>query len=367
MAPRFRINGRWAVLLMLAVVTLVASCAAGSGQAPPRPLASIPPAPPVAAPTGVREIHLAGGCFWGVEAYVERIAGVVDAVSGYANGSTENPSYEDVVHRGTGHAETVRVRYDTARLSLDELLLYYVRIIDPTSLNRQGPDAGPQYRTGIYWVDEADRAVAEYRMAQVQKTLSDPVVVEVKPLENYSEAEEYHQDYLTKNPGGYCHIDLSLADTPVVRVADHPRPADADLRETLTDEQYRVTQEGDTEQPFTNEYVDTTEPGIYVDVVTGEPLFSSVDKFHSGTGWPSFTRPVVDHVVTYHPDAYPVPSGSEVRSRSGDSHLGHVFTDGPADRGGLRYCINSAALRFVPLDRMGESGYGLLVKLAGLG
>lgn len=320
----------------------------------------------MAAPTGIEEIHLAGGCFWGVEAYLERIDGVVDVVSGYANGTTTNPTYDDVI-RGSGHAETVRVRYDTARLSLDELLIAFVRIIDPTSLNRQGPDAGVQYRTGVYWSDEADEAVARYRLAQVQKAHTDPVVVEVARLEHFVEAEEYHQDYLAKNPGGYCHVDLSLAEEPLIRVADHPRPPEGELRERLTDEQYRVTQEADTERPFTNAYVDTTEPGLYVDVVTGEPLFSSVNKFHSGSGWPSFTRPLVDYVVTWHPDGWPQPSGAEVRSRSGDSHLGHVFTDGPPTEGGLRYCINSAALRFVPLDRLAAEGYGDLVGLAGLG
>lgn len=364
-APRFRTNGPWAVLLGLALTMLLASCAAP--RVPPAPVASIPTPPPAAAPAGVREIHLAGGCFWGVEAYLERIDGVVDAVAGYANGATATPSYEDVVFRATWHAETVRVRYDSARLSLDELLVAYLRIIDPTSLNRQGPDAGTQYRTGIYWVDEADQAVAEYRLAQLQKTLSAPVVVEVEPLEGFTEAEEEHQDYLRKNPGGYCHIDLALADVPLIRVADHPRLSEDELLDRLTREQYRVTQEDETERPFANEYVDTTEPGLYVDVATGEPLFSSADKFHSGTGWPSFTRPVVDYVVTYEPDGSPVPSGAEVRSRSGDSHLGHVFTDGPADRGGLRYCINSAALRFIPLDQLAAEGYGHLVQLAGLG
>lgn len=310
-------------------------------------------------PAAVREIYLAGGCFWGVEAYMSRIDGVLDAVSGYANGNTDDPTYEGLA--ASGHAETVRVRYDPGQISLDEVLIYFFRIIDPTSLNRQGPDVGAQYRTGIYYADAADRAVIEHRIEEVQKGYDAPVVVEVEPLEQFSEAEEYHQDYLEKNPLGYCHIDLSLADDPVIRVSDYPRPGANEIRGMLTDEQYRVTQEGATEAPFTNRYDGLFEPGIYVDVVTGEPLFSSRDKFASGSGWPSFTRPIADYVVTYHTDTSHGTVRTEVRSRAADSHLGHVFEDGPADRGGLRYCINSAALRFVHRDNMEAAGYGELL------
>lgn len=359
---------RW--VPVLAAALLVGGC--GTTAEPPGgapSAAASPDASPIAAsadlPAGLREIHLAGGCFWGVEAYMERIDGVVDAVSGYANGTTEDPSYEDL-HRGSGHAETVRVWYDPERLTLDDLLLYHLRIIDPTSVDRQGPDVGEQYRTGVYWTDEADREIAEYRLAQVQEEVEEPVVVEVEPLLQFFPAEEYHQDYLARNPGGYCHIDLSLAEEPLIRAADHPKPPEDELRERLTDLQFRVTQEDRTEPAFDNPYDGLFEPGIYADVVTGEPLFSSRDKFHSGTGWPSFTRPLVPYVVTHHPDSSPPPSGAEVRSRAGDSHLGHVFRDGPADDGGLRYCINSAALRFIPLENMEREGYGDVVELAGL-
>ncbi|HHW84258.1 MAG TPA: peptide-methionine (S)-S-oxide reductase MsrA [Actinomycetales bacterium] len=341
--------------------------AGASPTAGPTLLPTAPPVRPAEGASEVREVYLAGGCFWGVEAYLQRIEGVTETEVGYANGTTDNPTYEDVLYRDTGHAETVKVRYDAARLTLDELLIYFLRAIDPTSLNRQGPDVGTQYRTGIYVTEPADVTVAEYRLGQLQKTQGDPVVVEVGELENFTRAEDYHQDYLEKNPTGYCHVDLDLVEGPVIRVADHPRPPAQELRERLTEVQYAVTQEGDTEAPFTNEYVDTEEAGIYVDIVTGEPLFSSAHKFDSGTGWPSFTQPIADYVVTYHPDALEVPNGSEVRSRSGDSHLGHVFRDGPVDEGGLRYCMNSAALRFVPLEEMDSAGYGDLVALAGLG
>lgn len=328
---------------------------------------AFPSAPPVQEPSGIREVYLAGGCFWGVEAYVGLIDGVTETEVGYANGTTTDPTYEDVVTGETGHAETVRVAYDSARITLDELLIYYLRIVDPTLLNQQGPDIGTQYRTGIYVTDSEGLAVAQHRLAQLQKTLTDPVVIEAQLLDSFTPAEDYHQDYLDKNPGGYCHVNLADAEGPVLRVSDYPRPSDDELSAILTPEQYAVTIDGETEDPFTNEYVDNQEPGIYVDVVTGEPLFSSADKFDSGSGWPSFTRPIADYLVTYTPDGVEVPSGAEVRSRSGDIHLGHVFPDGPEDAGGLRYCVNSAALRFVPLEEMAAAGYADVVELAGLG
>lgn len=356
-----------AVVAMLAWVLVLSAC-----QASPSPGSSSSnlavgdgASPEPVDSAGVREIYLAGGCFWGLEAYMSRIDGIVDAVSGYANGDTENPTYEDVSHRNSGHAETVQVRYDTGWISLDEVLLYFFRIIDPTSVNRQGPDVGTQYRSGIYYVDPADRAVIDQRIEEVQKEYEQPVVVEVEPLEQFFAAEEYHQDYLEKNPTGYCHLDLSLADEPVIRVSDYPKPPADQIRGMLTDEQYRVTQEHATESPFTNPYDEQFEPGIYVDIVTGEPLFSSRDKYDSGSGWPSFTRPIADYVVTYHTDTGHGTVRTEVRSRAGDSHLGHVFDDGPADQGGLRYCINSAALRFVSQDDMEAEGYGELLGWAG--
>lgn len=355
--------------LALAVTLLLGGCASEpSPSSPPvAPDVSSPSASPLAPssdlPPGLREIHLAGGCFWGVEAYLERLEGVADAVSGYANGNTENPSYEDL-HRGSGHAETVRAWYDPEVLTLDDLLLYYPRIIDPTSVDRQGPDSGEQYRTGVYWTDPADRAVIEYRLARVQEEYAEPVAVEVEPLEQFFLAEDHHQDYLANNPGGYCHIDLTLAEEPLIRAADFPRPGEEEIRDRLTELQYRVTQEGGTEPASDNPYDGLFEPGIYVDVVTGEPLFSSRDKFRAGSGWPSFTQPLVPYVITLHPEGE--RSGAEVRSRAGDSHLGHVFEDGPSDRGGLRYCINSAALRFVPEAELEAAGYAGLRELAGL-
>lgn len=307
-----------------------------------------------------REIYLAGGCFWGLEAFFERIPGVLEAESGYANGRTVNPTYEAVV-RGSGHAETVKVVYDESEISLPALLAHYFRVVDVTSLNRQGNDRGVQYRSGIYFVDAKDEPVIAQQVAQEQKRWDVPLAVEVKPLENYAPAEQYHQDFLRKHPDGYCHIDLSKAEELIVDAAKYRKPSEAEVRQRLSREAYAVTQQAATERAFSNEYWDFFEPGLYVDVVSGEPLFASSDKYPSSCGWPSFVRPIVPEVVQYFRDRSYGMERVEVRARVSEAHLGHVFDDGPVDRGGLRYCINSAALRFVPLEKMQEAGYGELV------
>ncbi len=318
--------------------------------------------PAASANAAVKEIYYAGGCFWGVEEYFSRIPGVLDAEVGYANGHTENPTYEQVCSKNTGYAETVRVRYDPEAVSIRTLTEQFFKVIDPTSVNRQGNDVGSQYRTGIYYVDPADRSVAEAVMREVQKNYSRPLAVELTPLTRYYRAEEYHQDYLKKNPNGYCHINFdSLKDLPKAAPAAEPRyakPSDEELRRKLTPEQYSVTQQAGTERAFTGEYWDHKAAGIYVDIVTGEPLFSSADKYDSGCGWPSFTKPITPPAVTERSDNSYGMRRIEVRSKSGDSHLGHVFDDGPRDKGGLRYCINSASLRFIPYENMDKEGYG---------
>ena len=306
------------------------------------------------------EIYLAGGCFWGVEAYMERIYGVYEVTSGYANGTTFDPTYEEVVTGETGYAETVHVTYDSTKVDLATLLLYYFKVIDPTSVNKQGNDVGSQYRTGIYYLDEEDLKVVQAVIDEEQKKYSKPFVVEVLPLDNYTLAEEYHQDYLANNPNGYCHIDLTIAENSVIDPNMYVKPDDATLKSMLTDEQYQVTQKNNTERAFSNTYWDFFEPGIYVDVATGEPLFSSKDKYDSACGWPSFTKPIVAEVVTYHEDSSFNMVRVEVRSRSGDSHLGHVFEDGPKDKGGLRFCINSESIKFIALEEMEAMGYGYL-------
>ena len=307
----------------------------------------------------IREIYLAGGCFWGMEAYMERIHGVKDAISGYANGNTEKTSYQMI--GVTDHAETVKVTYDANQISLDKLLQYYFRVIDPTSINKQGNDRGRQYRTGIYYQNEQDKAVIEAALKTLQSKYQEPIQIEVEPLKNYVEAEEYHQDYLKKNPNGYCHIDIKKADEPLIDDKKYPKPSDTELKQKLTALQYDVTQGKHTERSFSNEYWDNFAPGIYVDITTGEPLFSSKDKFESGCGWPSFTKPIAAEVAEYQKDNSFNMTRIEVLSRSGHAHLGHVFDDGPRDKGGLRYCINSASIKFIPLDEMEKQGYGDLI------
>ncbi|MGH2318715.1 peptide-methionine (R)-S-oxide reductase MsrB [Planococcus sp. SE5232] len=316
----------------------------------------------------LEDIWLAGGCFWGVEAYMARVFGVYDVTSGYANGNTENPTYEEVIRENTGHAETVHVRYDPERVELEKLLGHYFMIIDPTLLNQQGNDRGEQYRTGIYYENEADRAVIDNVVAAEKERYDDPIVTEVEALEHYYLAEEYHQDYLEKNPDGYCHVEFDTLEgqdieegAQLIDPALYPKPSDEELKAKLTDIQYEVTQEDATEPAFSNEYDGFYEPGIYVDITTGEPLFSSADKYDSETGWPSFTKPIDPAVVTEHDDGLLFMKRTEIRSRAGDSHLGHVFNDGPADKGGLRYCMNSAALLFITEAEMEAEGYGFLL------
>lgn len=311
------------------------------------------------------EIYLAGGCFWGTEKYIASIRGVQSTEVGYANGTTLNPSYEEVCSKNTGHVETVRVVYDPKIVPLDFLLELYYEAINPTSLNRQGGDFGTQYRTGIYYVDDDDRLVIERSIAKLQTRFNEPIAIEVKRLENFSPAEEYHQKYLDKNPTGYCHIGrdkIEKAAKALINPVDYPAPAPEELRNTLSEVQFDVTQGGATEPPFHNKYYKLYQPGIYVDITTGEPLFSSADKFESGCGWPSFTKPIDPNVVREKKDTSYRMLRTEVRSRVGNAHLGHVFNDGPRESGGLRYCINSASLRFVPKEDMEKEGYGYLLQ-----
>ena len=305
------------------------------------------------------EIYLAGGCFWGLEEYFSRIFGVLQTSVGYANGQVETTNYQLI--KETDHAETVQVVYDEKVVSLREILLYYFRVIDPLSVNQQGNDRGRQYRTGIYYLEEADLPTINTVVREQELLIGRKIAVEVEKLRHYILAEDYHQDYLKKNPGGYCHIDVRDAEKPLIDAANYEKPSQAVLRENLSEESYRVTQEAATEAPFSNAYDQTFEEGIYVDITTGEPLFFAKDKFASGCGWPSFSRPISKELIHYYQDLSHGMERIEVRSRSGNAHLGHVFTDGPQELGGLRYCINSASLRFIAKDKMEKAGYGYLL------
>ena len=311
------------------------------------------------------EICLAGGCFWGTEHFFKLIPGVTSTTVGYANSNCPDPSYREVCTGTTEAAEAVMIRFDSSRITLREIIDLYLHTIDPTSVNRQGNDIGSQYRTGIYYTDTAQLSVINEAVDEIRHGLDAPVAIEIAPLRNFYPAEEYHQDYLDKNPGGYCHIS---PDTMEIarrfarsRRKRYTRPSDEELSQRLTPLQFMVTRRNATEPPYRNEYNAEHRPGLYVDITTGQPLFLSTDKFDSRCGWPAFSRPVDDASVTELPDLSHGMNRIEVRSSDGDSHLGHVFPDGPADRGGLRYCINSAALRFIPLEDMEAEGYGDLI------
>ena len=283
-------------------------------------------------------IYLAGGCFWGVEAYISRLSGVNQTEVGYANGRDLAPTYEKVCTGKTGHAETVKATYNPRFISLEEILEEFFKIIDPYSVNRQGADIGTQYRTGIYWQEASQKDTVLRFLQKKQRESEKRIVVEARPISNFYPAESYHQKYLERHPQGYCHVDLNSIDD---RKFAH-----------LSREEYEITQLAMTEAPFSGKYDDFFEDGVYVDAVDGEILFSSADKFDSGCGWPAFSRPVSEDVITKNRDFSYGSTRIEVRSAKANSHLGHVFNDGPG--GSKRYCINSNALRFIPADEVEE-------------
>ena len=346
----------------------------------------------------LKRAYFAGGCFWCTESDFQKAPGVLEVISGYAGGSVINPTYSDVTSEKSGHRESVEIYYDDNITTYENLVRYYLMHIDPTDRGGQFYDRGESYQAVIFYGTEEERIIAERAIQELNeaKIFDKPVAVDVLPYKNFYTAEAYHQNYAEENTIKYCAYRESSGrdaflhryygersweeligsetasrsetilhsregDEAIAEPLDFSRfvkPSPEELKARLTDVEYAVTQKNDTEQPFSNAYNDNHRAGIYVDIVSGEPLFSSDDKYESGTGWPSFVRPIDPRFVVEKIDKGFFGDRTEIRSRYGDNHLGHVFADGPAERGGRRYCMNSSALRFIPRETMAQAGYG---------
>ncbi|TMN23690.1 peptide-methionine (S)-S-oxide reductase MsrA [Lentibacillus cibarius] len=309
----------------------------------------------------------AGGCFWCmVEPFDER-PGILNVVSGYTGGNTENPTYEEVCSNTTGHVEAVQITFDPEVMPYEELLSTFWQQIDPTDADGQFNDRGESYQTAIFYHNDKQKQLAEESKQNIEASgkFSKPIVTPIIPAKPFYKAEEEHQDYYKKQAFHYRLYKKGSGREDFIKENWQQKVDSAKLKEQLTPIQYSVTQENGTERPFSNEYWDNEEEGIYVDLISGDVLFSSQDKFDAGCGWPSFTKPVDPYLVKENTDTSHGMIRTEVRSKQADSHLGHVFNDGPKDKGGLRYCMNSAAMKFIPKEEMKDKGYGRYLYLFG--
>lgn len=307
----------------------------------------------------------AGGCFWCMVKPFHKYEGVERVISGYTGGHVDNPTYQQVCSETTGHLEAVEITFDPDIISYEELLRIYWRQIDPTDGGGQFNDRGESYRPAIFYHSEEQREAAERSKQELEASgrFDRSIEVEIRPAKTFWEAEDYHQDYYKKNPFRYEMYRVGSGRGKFIKEAWSDKKIQTELRDRLTPMQYKVTQENGTEPPFRNEYWDEEREGLYVDVIDGTPLFTSRDKFQSNCGWPSFSRPLEEKQVDLNMDTTHHMVRTEVRSKHADSHLGHVFDDGPKELGGLRYCINSAALRFIPVEELEAEGYGEYIHL----